>query len=170
MWLRQQPRAKTLTFHGNPYKKTVVARQTATRTTRLQTTAQQEQALRRLSLRNKNSSHCHLEIIHGSGAGSSKTADSRRRYGILADVRQCVSNTQRSWHSRSKIPERRTIRVLLHVELSIGSLNPATHNADHTSLSTTDIPRIHVDPRRRRCIQTTVSTDVQHTCSVFSTT
>ena len=46
------------------------------------------QALSRLSLRNKNSSHCHLEIIHGGGAGSSRTADSQRRYGILADVRQ----------------------------------------------------------------------------------
>ena len=36
----------------------------------------------------KNSSHCHLEIIRGGGAGSSKNADSRRRHGILADVRQ----------------------------------------------------------------------------------
>ena len=35
-----------------------------------------------VSLRNKNSSHCHLEIIHGSGAGLFRTVDSLRRSWI----------------------------------------------------------------------------------------
>ena len=81
--------ARTPTVHGGlcggrPW----VARTTTTRATRPQTTALQEQALSQSCFQKQVQSYCHLEIIHGSGAGSWKTADSRRRCGILTGVRQ----------------------------------------------------------------------------------
>ena len=68
MWLHTRGSwwvpARTPTVHGGFYGgRPWVARTTTTRTTRLQTTAEQEQALSRFSLRSKNSSHCYLEII-----------------------------------------------------------------------------------------------------------
>ena len=70
---RSRPRTRTRTrgsWQGHPRYTGARTRDgrgwpanTSPRTTRLQTTAQQEQDLSRLSLRNKNSSHCHLDVI-----------------------------------------------------------------------------------------------------------
>ena len=56
-----------------------MAGQTTTRMTRLQTTAQQEQALSRFSSRNKNSSDRHLEIIQVRERGEERSEKTNGR-------------------------------------------------------------------------------------------
>ena len=76
--------------------------------------AQQEQSLSRLSVRNKNSSHCHLEIIHGCGAGLSRTADSRktpRNPGRRSTVTKFASTTLRD----PGTPDQLYIYIYIHL-------------------------------------------------------